>query len=369
MEVSCFLIDPGCLGVKDAWYEIHEPDLDALKERYFEDGCIEKSAAWGRHFVESAVAYAKKLGFKPHRDYKKATRVFGGIQTKDCSEDFSFGRNGKPFYFQSSKEDAATARKIINQLKAKCGDDGFHFIVEYSVEADPVTTQVEQCLEWAESGRIEDAFVKLKPLVKKHPDHAKVLYGWGLLHILDGDRLAAIRYLRMALEQDPEDQYAWYNLSVCYREEEQFGRAFEANCKVIEFGDENDAFWENAQEINRVLTECAHESELSIEDYISSHISFDLGVEAMAASQFEPALGHFRTAVQKNPRSHQGHGNMGTCLLQLGRPDEARKALQSSLDIDPDYKPALQNMKLLKKAKTDKPLSKEVFIHNFTRDK
>lgn len=368
MEVGCFVIDCGCLGVKDAWYELRELDLNALKERYFEEGCLEKSAEWARHFIESAASYAQSLGFKPHRDYKKACRVLGGIKTKNCNETFTFGRNGKPFYASGPQTDAETIRKVLNQLRTKCGDDGFHYFAEFQEIDDPIITQIEQCLEWAEAGRIEDAFRDLKPLLKKHPKNPKVLYAWGLAHIENDELPIGIRYLQMALEQDPSDDYAWYNLSAAYRQNNQIGRAFEANRKALALGHSNEDYWERAEEIDGVLLKCADENNITPEAYIRSHIDFDLGVEAMAAHQYESALKHFEDSVQINPQSYQAHGNIGTCLLQLGRMEKAREALQTSLAIEPNYAVAQRNMQALQRAENGEQLPSEVLIRNFTRD-
>ena len=69
------------------------------------------------------------LGFSPGADYKKASRVFGGITTADCDEEFVFGKDGKPFYIQGPWESPARAERILRALEARCGEDGYHYIV------------------------------------------------------------------------------------------------------------------------------------------------------------------------------------------------------------------------------------------------
>jgi hypothetical protein len=132
VEVGVFLVDTGCLGVKDAFFNQLEPweeqQFFAKLFAGFEEP-VEKSGPWGRKYVESACAYARSFGFKPHADYKKAAKVFGGTRAEDCEETFSFGRKGKPMYVQSEHDCAERAARICTQLRVHCGDDGFDYLL------------------------------------------------------------------------------------------------------------------------------------------------------------------------------------------------------------------------------------------------
>ncbi len=143
IEAGLFLVDSWCLGVRAAYHRtLEESELDEFREEVFPEGFVEKEGAWGRKMVEGAVAYARWLGFTPGGDYKKAARVFGGLPAADCSETFTFGKDGKPFYSQGPHHDDATTQRIINRLAARFGEDGFHYIVgspfaEEAEEAEP----------------------------------------------------------------------------------------------------------------------------------------------------------------------------------------------------------------------------------------
>lgn len=82
--------------------------------------------------VEQAVEYALRIGFPPHRDYKAACRVFGGISRADCSESFPFGKDGKPFYISGPNEDDATSMRTIHTLERRCGEGNFDYIASMS---------------------------------------------------------------------------------------------------------------------------------------------------------------------------------------------------------------------------------------------
>ncbi|CAN5442637.1 hypothetical protein BH23VER1_BH23VER1_34980 [soil metagenome] len=130
-EIGVFLVDVYCLGVKNGFFtkcgpEEHEPLLDKVfggRER------VALSPACARKLVESSVAYAAKLGLPPHRDYKSASRVLGGINGEDCDTEFTFGKDGMPFYIQGPNDSPAFAERVLALLQQHCGEGKFHYIL------------------------------------------------------------------------------------------------------------------------------------------------------------------------------------------------------------------------------------------------
>jgi len=131
-ELGVFLVDVYCQGVKDAFYtrvsearydtEVVDRLLPAADRR-----TIDPPSA--RKLVEAAVAYAQGLGLAPHPDYKAACRVFGGTNATESNTGFTFGKDGKPFYIQGRYDSFERALRVMHQLRARCGKDGFHFLV------------------------------------------------------------------------------------------------------------------------------------------------------------------------------------------------------------------------------------------------
>lgn len=130
VEAGVFLIDPCCLGVRDAFfYEGTEADV---RER-IETNPVplrQKPADYARTFIEGSIAYAKKYGFAPHKDYKKAARVLGGLKASGDLGGFTFGKDGKPFYVQSRYDSEADVRRIVAKLARICGEDGFDYVLK-----------------------------------------------------------------------------------------------------------------------------------------------------------------------------------------------------------------------------------------------
>ncbi len=100
-----------------------------------EPGCARK-------LVEQAVQYAQGLGLGPHPDYKRAARVFGGLNVEQCDRQFKFGQQGKPFYRRGPRETEAQARRIIEHLERRCGPGNYEYLVVLG-EAEEISRALE----------------------------------------------------------------------------------------------------------------------------------------------------------------------------------------------------------------------------------
>jgi hypothetical protein len=133
VESGFFLLDVFCLGVKDAGFHHFNSIVDyreSLIDRLFPDANqVQMTPAAARKLTEDATSYARGLGFSPGVDYKKASRVFGGITTAGCDEEFTFGKDGKPLYIQGPSDSPARVERILHALDARCGEGGYHYII------------------------------------------------------------------------------------------------------------------------------------------------------------------------------------------------------------------------------------------------
>jgi hypothetical protein len=71
--------------------------------------------------VYRAVDYAQSLGFPPHRDFRHAQRLLGGIDPSQCPDEFEFGQDGKPHYIRGPSESMEKARAIAERVQAQGG--------------------------------------------------------------------------------------------------------------------------------------------------------------------------------------------------------------------------------------------------------
>jgi len=92
--------------------------------------------------VEGAVEYARNLGFAPHEDYQGARLIFGDIDATSCTEEFVYGRDGKPMFIAGPNDSPARCRQIISTMNAHLGPQGHHYLMPVS-DGDPLLEELE----------------------------------------------------------------------------------------------------------------------------------------------------------------------------------------------------------------------------------
>lgn len=138
---ALFLVDQYCLGVKNAIAQV-------VSRFVYEDKVVRKlrtrrtappqpvDLATARKFVEGAVAYAAQFGFTPHPDYEEARAIFGSADPAASTENFEYGKDGKPFYVSGPYETPARSRAILSALERHCGPNGFNTMVGMVADDD-----------------------------------------------------------------------------------------------------------------------------------------------------------------------------------------------------------------------------------------
>jgi hypothetical protein len=66
--------------------------------------------------VYAAVDYAQSFGFAPHPDYRHARMLLAGVDATQCQDEFVFGKDGKPLYFQGPHDSPAKVKTIMQRL-------------------------------------------------------------------------------------------------------------------------------------------------------------------------------------------------------------------------------------------------------------
>ncbi len=133
VATAVLLVDVHCLGVKNGHYAelTHEKFLEMVKGMAgTESPFVDIEPACARKIVAGAVEYAKKLGFAPHDDYPPAEALFGDIDADACTEEYVFGKDGKPFFFSGPHDTPAKIRKVMRTLTDRVGEGNFDYIVE-----------------------------------------------------------------------------------------------------------------------------------------------------------------------------------------------------------------------------------------------
>lgn len=131
LACGAFLVDPWCLGVKNAFLRMWSAAFyeNRVEHLLLEEALEDVAPAFAKKLISDAVSYARDLGLAPHPGYREAFPIFEGIDAAECSEAFSFGHEGKPFFVSGPNDTPARCRQILETLRARLGPEGFHFVL------------------------------------------------------------------------------------------------------------------------------------------------------------------------------------------------------------------------------------------------
>ena len=124
---ATYLIDYWCLGLKDTipprnCNDSQYKNFVQLSYSQFGQEYEEISLEQAQALVWGAIAYAKTLGFEPHRDFEQS-KAHLGESTSEIG--LKFGRNGQPCYVEGPYDNRT---KIINTLRNSVGDGNFDYL-------------------------------------------------------------------------------------------------------------------------------------------------------------------------------------------------------------------------------------------------
>jgi len=112
---------------------------------------------------------------------------------------------------------------------------------------------------------------------------------------------------RKAVEQDPEDSKAHYNLALSLDRLGKTNEALQEYQRSLDINPQNDSAYMN------------------------------MGTDMTAMGRIDEAIGMFNQAISINPRNAKAESNLGAALLQKGQIEEAIEHCRKALEIDPDY--------------------------------
>jgi len=129
IAAGVFLVDLACLGVKNAFAKVF-PSRAAYQQELISD--IEANQRLDKvdlditaKIIQEGIAYAKSLGFSPHRDYAQAAPLLAGAKPEASRVKVPLGFKGKPFFVSGPYDNV---RKIMAQLTRTVGVGNFDYL-------------------------------------------------------------------------------------------------------------------------------------------------------------------------------------------------------------------------------------------------
>lgn len=130
VAVGVFLVDLGCLGVKNAFTRMFASAT--LFESQLRGPMMARSALisadldLAAKIIREAVAYARQWGFNPQKDYYDAEPLLNGADPDACDDVVPLGLEGKPYFVSGPYDDA---RAVMDRLMKTAGPGNFHYTV------------------------------------------------------------------------------------------------------------------------------------------------------------------------------------------------------------------------------------------------
>jgi hypothetical protein len=123
-----FLVDLGCMGVKNALANVVGPAEYAQVHRSFLGTQPMERADLNlvAKIIQEAIGYAERLGFSPHPDYREASLLLEGADPAACTAPIPLGVDGKPYFIPGPYDDVP---KVLRQLERAVGEGNYHYLL------------------------------------------------------------------------------------------------------------------------------------------------------------------------------------------------------------------------------------------------
>jgi tetratricopeptide (TPR) repeat protein len=185
-----------------------------------------------------------------------------------------------------------------------------------------------------------------------------ILYNLGTVYARGGRAEEAYEHFQAAIAVNAARPEYWFNLAMSCKHTLRLGRAQRTLEQCLELPMEKALRDLAHEELNAVRGMVAHELSIrpegfSIDQLIEQSDAFQAGCAAMEAKQWPKAAGLFRQVIGMADVVPQPQGNLGLCLLMMGRYDEAEEALRRALEIEPGYAFAQHNLKMLERTRKE----------------
>ena len=159
------------------------------------------------------------------------------------------------------------------------------------------------------AGNLQEARQVYEKVHAAEPDGFEVNYGLGIVHAMEGDASAAVRFLEKAIAIRPDEGELHFNLGLALSQSGEIEKATSAYQRSIEISP-NDAAWLN------------------------------LGTLYEENGDLAAAANSFTKAIELNPRLSIAHSNLGNVRTKAGDRESAIQSYETALEIDPGNAPA-----------------------------
>lgn len=228
----------------------------------------------------------------------------------------------------------------------QCALELYQRIIELDPLADDVLVSASDILSG--SGKYEMASQALQMAVQINPQNTVAWYNLGYNGQFFGDPGQSIAALHRALALDPGMYLAWFIMGNLYRQAGQYVEAIEAFKSALRLDDRDAQIWSNLglafSEIHRYDEAAAAYMEALKRDFglVSAHNN--LSVLLVQIGQLDGAVQSCERALAIDANNPSALSTMGTILAQRGQHTEAMAYFRRAITAQPSFWKAHSNL-------------------------
>ena len=208
-------------------------------------------------------------------------------------------------------------------------------------------------LALAPAGRLAESSSLLQKLGEKLPDVVDIRISLGLNHQRSGHYVEAAREFKQALEREPPNAKAHFDLALC---EFRLHRPDEA-ISELQAALALEPWYTRAEELLATIylqkkdyaQARARLQHLLFVDPANYTAHYNLGVLSTMAQDWGEAQQQLLSALHADPGSAEAHNTLGSVYLRRGQLEQARSELEEAIRLQPEFAWAHYNLALVSK--------------------
>jgi len=267
------------------------------------------------------------------------------IRNQQCSTCGYFVQSEK---YLTEKEE----NKISNNLFENIGDNNEE---NFIAKIDKIIFEkVDRIFDFVERGEFKVAEEKMSILYSQHPNDHFVNYGMGVVLVSQKKYDEALTYFDNAVKIFPIFAEAWFNKALIHRMKNEILEFLTSLKNVFKYGEEGSELKDSAKKILIDFDKHVKQTMgINIDIYLKNAELYKIVFEKFMNKKYTEAILGFKKIISEMPRHYQSWGNMGLCYSYLNDKQSAITCFEKSIEINPHYEPAIQNLNTIKNLKDD----------------
>ena len=212
----------------------------------------------------------------------------------------------------------------------------------------PMDKTLAEAITLHKQGQFEQAFKGYRRFLNRNPAHPDALMLGGQAAFLAGHQKEALRWLKSAAKNYPDNPDTSYNLGVLYQSLGDTNKALDAFRAAVKAGPGFAPAHYNLamalHELGRGEEALTHFDQTVAADprHAEAHASKAYVLRMMG--RVPDAIKSYKTSLSLSERNAKAWVGLGSCLQEVDKLDDAFTAHRNGMAVDPDYPDAASNL-------------------------